>query len=365
LPYPNDSPDEFLTQLRSLIVRGGYDMLIPADDVAIAAILEHYDGLQKLLRIACPPPEITRRVLSKASTLQAGQTCGIRVPKSVTVFNSSELAGVVREIPFPWILKPAEKEKRFEEFTSCRIETLDDAVEKYPTARRLEPPMLVQEFCEGVGVGVEVLLHQGECLAVFQHRRLKEMPYTGGVAVTAIAERPNPVLVDSSLALLRELEWDGIAMVEFRMNPDTGETVLMEVNGRYWGTVSLPVSMGIDFPLYHWQLLHGELPSIPASYAPGQRWRFTVGYLNRLFRLMIFCRNSRSARAELTRTLVQLPMDFGRSVKDAMFASSDPMPAIFEVAQLIGFFAGHGARTLWNRMPNLSRQGAPQKSTSF
>jgi predicted ATP-grasp superfamily ATP-dependent carboligase len=154
-------------------------------------------------------------------------------------------------------------------------------------------------------------------------------------------------------------------MVEFRVNPTTGDAVLMEVNGRYWGTVSLPVSMGIDFPLYHWQLLHGELPSIPARYPPGQRWRFTVGYLNRLFRLMIFCRNSRSARAELTRTLVQLPMDFGPSVRDAMFTSSDPMPAIFEMAQLIRFFAEHGAKALRMRMPNLSRQEAPQKSTTF
>jgi predicted ATP-grasp superfamily ATP-dependent carboligase len=301
-------------------------------------------------------------VLIKARTLEAGQKCGIRVPRSVTVFHSSELASLVDKIPFPWILKPAEKEKRFEEFTSCRIDTLDDVTRKYPMARQFEPTMMVQEFCEGVGVGVEVLLHQGECLAVFQHRRLKELPYTGGVAVTAIAERPNSNLVDQSLALLRELDWDGIAMVEFRMNPSTGEAVLMEINGRYWGTVSLPVSMGIDFPLYQWQLLHGEVPAIPATYAPGQRWRFTVGCLNRLYRLMILSRHSRYARAELRRTLTQVPMDFAPSVRDAMFSSSDPMPAIFEVAQLMKFFSEYSLKALWKRAPNLSRQAAPQKS---
>lgn len=365
LPSPNISPTEFLANIRSLIKHRGYDVLIPADDTAIAAILEHYDELQPLLRIACPPPEITRRVLCKESTLQAGQKCGIPVPRSVAVSHSSELADIVHEIPFPWFLKPAEKETRFEEFTGCRIDTLEDIPKTYPTVRKFETPMLVQEFCEGIGVGVEVLLHRGKCLAVFQHRRLMEFSYTGGVAVTAIAEQPDSTLVDHSLALLRELEWDGVAMVEFRMNPRSGEAVLMEVNGRYWGTVSLPVSMGIDFPLYHWQVLHGEVPAIPADYVPGQHWRFTVGYLHRLFQLIVLSRKSRPARAELKRTLVQVPKDFGPIVKDAVFSSSDPMPAILELAQQTASLSRYSVKALLNRVPNLSKQVSSQKSTAF
>jgi predicted ATP-grasp superfamily ATP-dependent carboligase len=365
LPYPNDFPEEFFSKLRSLIERAGYDLLIPTDDVAIAAILEHYDELQKLVRIGCPPPEITQKVLSKSCTLEAGQRCNIRVPRSVVVINSSELRSIADEIPFPWILKPAEKEKRFEEFTSCKFESLDEVTRRYPKAQKFEPRMLVQEFCEGVGVGVQVLLHQGECLAVFQHRRLKEMPHTGGVAVVAIAERPNQILVNQSISLLRELGWEGIAMVEFRMNPATGESVLIEVNGRYWGTASLPVSLGIDFPLYHWQLLHGEAPEIPKAYVAGKRWRFTVGYINRLFRLVVLSRNSNSARAELRRTLAQLPEDFDPLVLDAVLTSSDPMPAIFELSQLLQFFSSHTVKALWNRVPDFSKLLRPQKSTAL
>ena len=64
----------------------------------------------------------------------------------------------------------------------------------FPTAREFTPPMLLQEYCAGAGVGVEMLMHEGNCLGVFQHRRLKELPYTGGVSVTAIAEQPDPGL---------------------------------------------------------------------------------------------------------------------------------------------------------------------------
>ena len=52
-------------------------------------------------------------------------------------------------------------------------------------------------------------------------------------------------------------------MVEFKVNPNDGSAVLMEVNGRYWGTISLPIFAGMDFPWYHWQVAHGERPEIP------------------------------------------------------------------------------------------------------
>src|SRR5262249_44329675 len=137
--------------------------------------------------------------------------------------------------------------------------------------------------------------HQGKCIAVFQHRRLKELPHTGGFSVTAVAEAVNDNLLQSSLALLDALRWHGIAMVEYKVDAD-GRAVLMEVNGRYWGTISLPILAGLDFPLYHWQLVHGERPAIPERYAVGTRWRWTAGYLGRLYFLLAKARSSASAR---------------------------------------------------------------------
>src|SRR5882672_4247098 len=195
LPDPSAAPHEFLRELHSLITKGGHDMLIPADDRSIAAIMDHYDELKQVIRIACPPPEIMQSVLNKTLTLQAAQRCGVRAPRTTVATNSTELLKLAGEIPFPWILKPAEKEKRGEEFTNCRLDNLEAVTRKYPEARRFAPPLLVQEYCEGGGVGIEVLLHEGQCLVAFQHRRLKEYPFGGGIAVTAVAEQPDPKLV--------------------------------------------------------------------------------------------------------------------------------------------------------------------------
>ena len=34
--------------------------------------------------------------------------------------------------------------------------------------------------------------------------------------------------------------------MEFKVDPADGTTTLMEVNGRYWGSISLPLLAGMD-----------------------------------------------------------------------------------------------------------------------
>jgi len=180
-----------------------------------------------------------------------------------------------------------------------------------------------------------MLLHKGECAAAFQHRRLKEAPATGGVAVIAIAETLDPALAEASLKLLRALEWEGPAMVEFRVDRETGSCFFMEVNGRYWGTSSLPILAGVDFPLYHWQILHGEQPHVSGEYAIGMRWRWTPGYLDRLYSIMARSSGKIVRHTSRIRELVQIPIDFLPPIREALWSWSDPEPFFSELAASI------------------------------
>ena len=337
---------EFVEQLGRFIREGGHDMVIPTDDQTLTALTEHYNDFKDAVHIACPPPAITRLVLNKVSTLEIARQCGIRAPRSHVITNSAQLSDLARSFPFPWVLKPAEKEIRLEETKSFTLATADQVARTFPAARDFTPPMLLQEYCEGVGVGLEVLMHEGKCLTIFQHRRLKEFPYTGGVSVTAVAESPDPALVESSLALLRTLQWEGVAMVEFKVNPATGEAVLMEVNGRYWGTLSLPISAGIDFPWYQWQLAHGERPQIPTTYAAGKRWRWTVGYLDRLYCLLVAARGSIVARKELCKSLQHIPEDFSTRVFNATLVLRDPVPSVIAFFRIVRSLVFHSISAL-------------------
>ena len=334
VPDPDVSPEEFVGATCDLIRQHRHDMLIPANDVALTAIVEHYDSFQDLLHLACPSPAIVDRVLNKELTLETARQCGVRVPRSFLVANSAALSEVAQSVGFPIVLKPAEK-KRTDKFKARVIASASDLERVFPENHEFSPSMLVQEFCSGEGVGVEILISKGEAIAVFQHRRLKELPHGGGVAVVAIAESPNPDLVRSSLALLRALLWEGVAMVEFKVNPADGTATLMEVNGRYWGTISLALLAGMDFPLYQWKLVHKEDPEVPSAYVVGTRWRWTAGVLSRYHGLLRAARRRGPDRDLLLRDLKHFSEDFDFLIRDALFSPSDPMPAIVEFVRTI------------------------------
>ena len=58
----------------------------------------------------------------------------------------------------------------------------------------------------------------------------------------------DPDLVRRSRALLDAFGWCGVAMVEYKLDERTGTPYLMEVNGRFWGSLQLAIDAGVDFP---------------------------------------------------------------------------------------------------------------------
>jgi predicted ATP-grasp superfamily ATP-dependent carboligase len=321
LPSPVDSPNHFLNSLSAKVRATGADMLIPTTDGALCAISQHYDKLQPLLYVACPPPAVVDRVLNKEITLRIASDLGIRVPREYAVSTRTNV-DLIRQFTFPVIAKP--KLKSSAEMFKIRYFRAEADLVKALKSGVLEDA-IVQEYCAGDGVGVEMLIHEGNCVATFQHRRLSEFPRAGGVAVTAVAEPLDSQLAETSLKLLRGLEWEGVAMVEFRHDRRTGVAALMEVNGRYWGTVSLPIQAGIDFPAYQWQLAHGELPSVPSSYAIAMTWHWRAGSLKR-WHGTLTGRN----RASLENSKPQNE-PASTEKRDALWTASDPLPALLEL----------------------------------
>src|SRR5581483_5707834 len=189
LPDFREHPAEMLDSLTSLIRSRGYDTLIPVQDGAAQIVAENYSVLSSLLRVASPPPHVLRRVLDKDATLRVARQCGIPIPRSYTVATPAELGAVASELTFPVVMKPSVHNGQ-PSFKVRYFEHIDHL--KMALTENRCGPVLLQEYCAGEGVGVEMLIHQGACLATFQHRRLKEGPASGGVAVMAISEEPDP-----------------------------------------------------------------------------------------------------------------------------------------------------------------------------
>ena len=232
-------------------------------------------------------------------------------------------------LQFPIIAKPLSKEDESKHAFKMRyFATYEDLRDAFLLDPEFGVQYLLQEFCPGDGVGIEILFHQNQPLTMFQHRRLKEFPVSGGGSVTSVSEPLDSLLAEQAVALLRELKWEGVAMVEFKCDRAKGKSVLMEVNGRYWGSLPLAIGAGIDFPFYEWQLVHGRQPVIPASYPAGLRFRWLGGDIRRLGSLFDQTRSDGFPLPSKTGESLRFLKDFSGPICPAIWSWSDPKPAL-------------------------------------
>ena len=82
--------------------------------------------------------------------------------------------------------------------------------------------------------------------AVFQWQRVREVDPRGSASSARKSVALDPSLASHSVQLIREIGFEGVAMVEYKQ-PRGGALVLMEINGRPWGSIGLPIACGIDY----------------------------------------------------------------------------------------------------------------------
>ena len=145
-------------------------------------------------------------------------------------------------------------------------------------------------------------------------------------------------LQQQSIDLLRAVGWEGVAMVEYRMNPTTGKAVLVEINGRYWGSFPLSVECGAGFALiaYYLQSNLGLPPLRPLR--GDVRSCMVATEIKRLGRIflhpnLIVDRSFKIRRfSELTRFI----FDFFRPrVAYYVWSTSDPRPFFADIRNLL------------------------------
>jgi hypothetical protein len=104
----------------------------------------------------------------------------------------------------------------------------------------IHPNDVIQErLGEGKAVvGAFYLRIDGQIKAQYLHRRIRTYPENGGVSVCA-ETFDQPEILQRGVQILEDLNWEGLAMIEFLERPATGEWLAIELNPRLWGSVLL------------------------------------------------------------------------------------------------------------------------------
>lgn len=274
------SPREFALEVRALIADRDIDVFLPMTEEACNAAFDNQD----MFAGVCMPlatAEQFHNVSDKKRVLEVAEACGLSAPVQVVVADALEAHRLAHTLRFPIVVKPArsvarEGEKQFKTgIAHCADATkLDQALAKFPPSAY---PLLLQQRVTGPGVGVFLLLWDGELVAHFAHRRLREKPPAGGVSVYRESISVDDSLLRRSRRLLESFGWRGVAMIEYKIDEVTGTPFIMEINGRFWGSLQLAIDAGVDFPSLLLARAEGKRVSGPKTYKLGVRSRWEWG----------------------------------------------------------------------------------------
>lgn len=230
------------------------ELIVPATESTLLPLNEIRDDPALRGRVALPPAAAIAIAFDKERVRALAEELGIRLPANILVQSREELGAAVFD---DWLARGAIVIKS----THSRVWSEDGgkelavqmvldraALERHAVQMLENGPVQLQQWLPGHGIGIEVLVDRGEVVLSFAHERLHEVPLTGGGSSYRRAIDAPAELLDAAQRLLRALDWHGVAMVEFRHDPLTGDSYMMELNGRFWGSLALSRFAGIDFP---------------------------------------------------------------------------------------------------------------------
>jgi predicted ATP-grasp superfamily ATP-dependent carboligase len=340
-------PEGFLAAVDDSVRRWGIDTLFPMTEKTLRVVLPRRSIYERRgVLLPFPDADTFQEVSDKARVLKAAGELGIPVPRQWIWRDLSEAdTAAVPPEAFPLAVKPTRSvgtSGRSGETPSVQYMESPAVLAEWAAQAGPESfPALAQERIIGEGVGVFLLVWEDELRAAVGHRRIREKPPSGGVSAVRESTDPDPELLERSLGLLGSMGWrSGVAMVEYKVRMDTGVPVLMEINGRFWGSLQLAIDAGVDFPVLLLEAAQ-EGKGAPRGRGsvvrgrPGVKTRWLLGDLDQLLLRLFRTPETLSlppGHPGRLRAISEFLADFRPGVRLEVLRWEDPCPFLAEAA---------------------------------
>jgi predicted ATP-grasp superfamily ATP-dependent carboligase len=258
-------------------------------DVTMNEVLSHQDLISRYATVPFADYDTYRVLSNKGVLFKDAQDLGVPMPQTDFV-DSTEARERLRTksetLVYPLVLKPYESRVRTEMgWVGTQVKYAhgcQDIIDYLSRQEESALPFMVQERIQGPGIGIFLLMSKGQVLAQFAHQRVREKPPSGGVSVVCKGIEPPVDALESAKKLLQKFNWTGVVMVEFKRDSRDGMCKLMEVNARFWGSLQLAISSGINFPYLLYCLANGDEVTPQLTYKSGVFSRWELGDLDHL-----------------------------------------------------------------------------------
>jgi len=342
--YPQlREPENLVNFVLKILNKHKIKYVISSDEQVILALNKHREKIEKTSRLMFPKGDIFELAIDKRKTYQIAEKLNIPYPKTI-IINKIEELEQYRNLNLPVIVKPSSRNYKDHSQLNMNFkrEYVNDFDSLYNIFKKFNSKFnfpLIQEYCHGEEIGFPILMYGGKCVACSQYKILRTVPINGGVSVYRETVKVDPILKDYSIRLLKAMNWEGIAEIDYIYNKKDNTIKLLEVNGRFWIALSLAIYSGIDYPYILYKCYSGE--SIPEKIdckigMKGRMVFFQIAWLREILN-----RKKIDGRVDNLPTksdaISEFVKSFNPKVKDDILSLKDPIPGIIKIIQYFKF----------------------------
>lgn len=272
--------------LLELACRDDVETVVPHRRADTFVLSQDREAFERHVDVVVPGPDVLRVAHDRLRLAEIAERAGVAVPETgllttVEDWSSEQLVrprypiltdAYVDDLPAGEARVPSTVE-HLPSGRSPDVQALLEAMDHEPIVQ----PQVPTQHTYGFGA----LYHRGTALATYHQRTIRADSVAGGCGVyrETVAD---PDLEAAGRAVLDELEWHGLACVEFVENAETGRYELTDLRPGMWESLPVAVRSGADFPHWYWLQTRGDVDKILPDYEVGVGSHYLSGELAHL-----------------------------------------------------------------------------------
>lgn len=342
-PSPYTDQDGFVRAVKAEAVRlGGKPVVYACSDATYLSLYAARESLAEYATLVFPEATAVEIAFNKAATHSLARIAGVPTITTYMLESQEEVARLAETLSYPAVVKTRRsvtwRGGKGIFGSASFVHTPGELVQKFTELKeRLGEAPLIQDLIRGEEYGVEMIADRGVSRAQVVHHRMRSLSPTGGASVLKEVVTEG-VLHDQMVMyaerLVKELAWSGPIMVEFKVDADSREPKLMEINGRFWGSLPLSIAAGIDMPYYYFLVATGG--GFPEGVSPHHAvTRHFLGDAKHLLRVLFSRDRMRSTHYPKRMTAIREFFKLPTGTRSDVWDWRDPKPAFMEVIDIL------------------------------
>ncbi|MCW4016290.1 MAG: ATP-grasp domain-containing protein [Candidatus Bathyarchaeota archaeon] len=282
---------EYACAVEKIVKKTKFDLLFPIFEWSLLPISKNRDRISPYVNLPIARHDSILKCFDKRSTMKLATEHSVPIPQTFFVDNSTaKLNKISQEITYPCIVKPRWSmvwgNGRAYHRRGGLVNSPAELIATYNSIHQYFPYPLIQEYVPGTNFSVATVYNNGKPRAFCCIKVTRAWPPEGGNSCYRETVPLTNNLRKYSETLLKALDWHGIAELEFRVDSRDNIPKLLEINPRFWGSLSVAVKAGVDFPYLLYQIaMDGDVKGV-FNYKVGVKGRYFDQDLLYLFSML-------------------------------------------------------------------------------